>query len=158
MEKYHHPLEDSCPHLYNPVTGLITPDDVKVADCMVIGKKMQSNYIGSLPYGFYNPISSPIKTMCALKKKAKGNVRPVIYLENIFLWLLMIGQKLQMELGHLFAYELCAVPSSLIDEHGCMLQVKLSNVRASSLCKSNKSGLVTSRCALDSNSSRNCER
>ena len=57
------------------------------------------------------------------------NVRPVIDLENIFLRLLMIGQKRQMELGPLFAYELCAVPSSLIDEHGC-------------LRKSNKSGLV----------------
>ena len=129
VEKYPHPLEDSRPHLYNPVTGLIAPDDVNVANSMVIGEKMQSKYIASLPDGFYNPISSPIKTMYALKKKTKGNVRPVIDLENIFLRLLMIGQKRQMELGPLFAYELCAVPSSLIDEHGC-------------LRKSNKSGLV----------------
>ena len=41
----------------------------------------------------------------------------------------MIGQWWQMELGPLFVYELCAVPSSLIDEHGC-------------LRKANKSGLV----------------
>ncbi len=41
----------------------------------------------------------------------------------------MIGQKRQMELGPLFAYELCAVPSSLINELGC-------------LRKSNKSRLV----------------
>ena len=78
---------------------------------------------------YYNPISSPIKTMYALKKKTKGNLRPIIDLENIFLRLLMIGQKQQMELGPLFAYELCAVPSSLIDGHGC-------------LRKSNKSDLV----------------
>ncbi len=90
---------------------------------------MQSNYIANLPDGFYNPINSPIKTMYALKRKTKGNVRPVIDLENIFLRLLMIGQKRQMELGPLFAYELCAVPSSLINELGC-------------LRKSNKSGLV----------------
>ena len=128
VEKYPHPLEDSRPHLYNPVTGLIAPDDVNVANSMVIGEKMQSKYIASLPDGFYNPISSPIKTMYALKKKTKGNVRPVIDLENIFLRLLMIGQKRQMELGPLFAYELCAVPSSLIDEHGCLRKSKKSGL------------------------------
>ena len=32
----------------------------------------------------------------------------------------MIGQQREIELEHLFAYELCAVPSSLIDEHGCL--------------------------------------
>ena len=70
VEKYPHPLEDSRPHL---VTGLIAPDGVNVANSMVIGEKMQSKYIASLPDGFYNPISSPIKTMYALKKKTKGN-------------------------------------------------------------------------------------
>ena len=34
-----------------------------------------------------------------------------------------------MELEPLFSYELCSVPSSLIDEHSC-------------LCKGNKSGLI----------------
>ena len=68
---------------------LIAPEDVNVAESMVIGK-MQSKYIGSVPDGFYNPINSPIKTMCALKKKAKVNVRPVIDLENIFLLLLTL--------------------------------------------------------------------
>ena len=68
--------------------------------------------------------------MSVLKKKVKGNkARPVIDLENIFLRLLMIGQQRQMELEPLFAYELSSVPSSLIDEHGC-------------LRKGNKSGLV----------------
>ena len=91
---------------------------------------MEKEYIASLPNGFYNPISSPIKTMSLLKKQMKGkSVRPVIDLESIFLRLLMIGQQREIELEHLFAYELCAVPSSLIDEHGC-------------LCKGNKSDLV----------------
>ena len=34
-----------------------------------------------------------------------------------------------MKLEPLFAYELCAVPASIIDEHGC-------------LCKGSKSGLI----------------
>ena len=41
----------------------------------------------------------------------------------------MIGQQRQIDLGHLFTYELCSVPSSLLDEHSC-------------LRKANKSGLV----------------
>ncbi|XP_014676492.1 PREDICTED: uncharacterized protein LOC106816405 [Priapulus caudatus] len=91
---------------------------------------MESKYIASLPDGFYDPISSPIKKMSVLTKQVKSNqARPVIDLENMFLRLLMIGQQRQMELGPLFAYELCAVPSSLIDEHGY-------------LRKGNKSGLV----------------
>ncbi len=126
-EKYPHPLEDHRPHLYNPVTGQIAPTDVNVTDSIVIGEKMEREYIASLPNGLYNPISSPIKTMSVLKQQIKGNnkVRSVIDLESIFLRMLMIGQQRQMELGPLFTYELCAVPSSL----GC-------------LRKGNKSGLV----------------
>ena len=64
------------------------------------------------------------------KKQNKGNDgRPTIDLEKKCLRLLMIGQWRQMELEPLFAYELCSVPPSLIDEQGC-------------LRKSNKSGLV----------------
>ena len=80
---------------------------------------MKRDYIASLPSGFYDPISSSIKTMSLLKKQVKGKKdSPAIDLENLFLRLLMIGQKRQTELGSLFAYELCSVPSSLIDEHG----------------------------------------
>ncbi len=92
---------------------------MNVADSIGIGETMESKHIASLPDGFYNPISSRIKTMSVLK----------IALENIFLRLLMIRQRRQMQLGSLFAYELCAVPSSLTDEHGC-------------LHKATKSGLV----------------
>jgi len=130
LEKYPHPLEVHRPHLYNPVTGQIAPAEVNVADSIAIGESMESKYISKLPGGFYDPISSPIKTMSILKKHAKSNkVKSVIDLENIFLRLLMIGQRRQMKLEPLFAYELCAVPSSLIDEYG-------------SLRKAAKSGLV----------------
>ena len=104
MEKYPHPLEDNRPHLYNPVSGQIAPADVNVADSIGIGAKMERESIASLPDGFYNPISSPIKMMSVLKKKVKGNkIRPIIDLENFFLRLLMIGQWRQMELEPLFS-------------------------------------------------------
>ena len=47
---------------------------------------MEREYIASLLIGFYNSITSPIKTMPVLKKKIKGKgVRPVIDIERIFL-------------------------------------------------------------------------
>ncbi|MCG7883058.1 MAG: hypothetical protein JAY96_15870 [Candidatus Thiodiazotropha endolucinida] len=130
VDKYPHPLEDNRPHLYNPVTGQIASADVNVADSIVIGERMERDFVSSLPDGFYNSISSPINTMCILKGQAKGSKsRPLIELETIFLRLLMIGQQRKIELGPLFAYELCAVPPALIDGQGC-------------LRKGNKSGLV----------------
>ena len=82
---------------------------------------MISNYIASLPDGFYASISNTIKTMETLKKPVKGNtVLPAIDLENIFIRLLLIGQRRHMELPSLFTYELCSVPPSLIVEHGCL--------------------------------------
>ena len=68
--------------------------------------------------------------MSALKSDVMGNkAKSVIYLQNIFLRLVMIGQRRKMEPDPLFDYALCSVPSSLIDEHDC-------------LRKWNKSGLV----------------
>ena len=100
-------------------SGKIALDDVNVVDSLGIRAKTEGEYITSLPDGFHNPISSPIRTMSILKKKVKRNkASPAIDLENIFFHLLMIGQKQQ--LGSLFAYKLCSVPSSLNDEHGCL--------------------------------------
>ena len=130
VDKYPHPLENNRPFLYYPVSGQIASTDVNVADSIIIGDRMKREYIASLPNGFFNPISSPIKTMSVLKKQAKSKeVRPVINLENIFLRRLSIGQQRQLKLELLFECELCAVPSTLIDEYGC-------------LCKGNKSDLV----------------
>lgn len=129
VQKCPHPLEDHCPHLFNPVSGEIAPDDVNVADLIVICDRMGRKYIAGLPGGFYEPISSPIKTMEVVKKKNVSNkTRPVIDLENIFLRLLMIGQQRQMELRPLFSHELCAVPPSLTDEHGCLYKGSKSGV------------------------------
>ena len=61
---------------------------------------MESRYRASLPEGFFNTISSPIKTMSTLKSNGKGN--NVIDLQNIFLRLVMIGQRRKMELEPLF--------------------------------------------------------
>ena len=108
-EIYPHPLEDHRPRLYNPVTGQVSPSVVNVTES---NRRRHAEIIHcQCPDGFYSPISSPIKTMAVIKKRVKSNkVSPVIDIVNIFLRLLMIGQRRQLTLEPLFAYELCAVP------------------------------------------------
>ncbi len=58
---------------YYPVTHQIAPTDVNIADLITIRDKMESKYVARLPNGFYDPISSPFKTMSSVKKQIKGN-------------------------------------------------------------------------------------
>ena len=105
-----HPLEDKRSHLYNPVTGQIAPEYVNVADSLLIGERVAECYSASLPGAFYAPISCPIKTMGDAMKSKRNPDKPAIDLENIFVRLMMIGQRRQLELGSLLDYELTAVP------------------------------------------------
>ena len=83
IEKYPHPLGDNRPYLYNPVSGQIASIEVNVTDSIAIRMKMESDYIASLPEGFYNTVSSPIKTMCVVKGKVRENKsKPVMDIEN----------------------------------------------------------------------------
>ena len=40
----------------------------------------------------------------------------------------MIGQQQQIKLEQLFTYELCSVPSSLLDEHSCLRKANKSSL------------------------------
>ena len=115
-----HPLEDKRSHLYNPVTGQIAPEYVNVADSLLIGQRVAECYNASLPGGFYAPISCPIKTMGDTMKSKRNPDKPSIDLKNIFVRLMMNGQRRQLELGPLWDYELSVLPASLIDEPGCL--------------------------------------
>ena len=60
-------------------------------------------------------------TVSMLKRQTKGiKSKPVIDLETIFLRLLLIGQQRKIELGPLFAYQLCLVSPALTDGRGCL--------------------------------------
>ena len=93
---------------------------MNVADSLLIGERMAECYSASLPGGFYAPISCPIKAMSDAMKSKRNRDKPAIDLEYVFLRLMMIGQRRQLELGPLFDYELSAVPAALIDEQGCL--------------------------------------
>ena len=55
-----------------------------------------------------------------LKRGMKVGYKTAFDLETIFLRLLMVGQKRQLQLAPIYQYELCNIPPSLIDEYGCL--------------------------------------
>ena len=115
-----HPLENQSPHLYNIANGAYPSDglEINVDESVAIGCRMASMFRTSLPTGFHATISSPIKTMEHMKKGVKVGEKTIFDLETIFLRLLTIGQQRQIDLAPIFMYELCPVPSSLLDEYG----------------------------------------
>ena len=78
------------------------------------------SFCNPLPSGFRVKISSHVKTMEQLKRGMKVGDKTTFDLETIFLRLLMVGQKRQLQLAPIFQYELCNIPYSLIDEYGCL--------------------------------------
>ena len=81
---------------------------------------MATAFQNSLPIGFHAKLSSPVNTMEHLKRGVKIGDKVVFDIESIFLRLLVVGQQRQRELLPIFGDELCAVPPSLMDEHGCL--------------------------------------
>ena len=55
-----------------------------------------------------------------LKQVIKVGDKTVLDLDAIFLRLLIVGQQRQLQLDTVFQHELCAVPSFLCDEYGCL--------------------------------------
>ena len=122
LSRMSHPLENRSPNLYNIANGgFASPEaGVNVADSLEIGERMTTEFRASLPIGVHSTISSPIKTMEHIKKGVKVGDTTIFDLDAIFLRLLTIGQRRQMELAPIFQYELCPVPPSLIDEYGTL--------------------------------------
>ncbi|XP_068225089.1 uncharacterized protein [Palaemon carinicauda] len=120
LAKHSHPLKAESAVQYNIVNGQVAPKEVNVEYALLLGQKMATAFRKALPSGFHAKLSSPIKTMEQLKHGIKVGNKTVFDMEAIFLRLLMVGQQRQLQLESIFQYELCAVPSSLIDEYGCL--------------------------------------
>ena len=120
LAKHSHPLIVESPKLYNIVNGQISPDEVNVVEAVSIGEKMATSFKNSLPNGFHTKISTPVKTMEKLKQGIKVGDKSVFDLAAIFFHMLMIGEQLKIEKKYIFQFELCVVPSSIIDEYGCL--------------------------------------
>lgn len=121
LTKMSHPLEYQSQYLYNIANGqFASPEiNVNVAESVDIGE-MSAQFQKSLPAGFHSPISTSIKTMEHIKKGVKVEDKTIFDLETIFLRLLTVGQQRQMTLAPIFQYDLSPIPSSLIDEFGCL--------------------------------------
>ena len=102
------------------MNGQVALKEVNVADALSIGEQTVSLFRNSLPSGFHAEISCPVKTMEQLKHGIIVGGNTAFDMEAIFLHLLMVKLQQEIELESAFHYDLCAVPSSLIDEYGCL--------------------------------------
>ena len=81
---------------------------------------MRDDLIAFYPGGFHHTISSKVKTMQSMKRKAIVNSKPVYELDAFFGRLRIVGQKRDISIADLFNYELAPVPPSLINDYGCL--------------------------------------
>ena len=65
-------------------------------------------------------ISSQMKMMEYLKRGMKVGDKTGFDLDIIFLRLIMVGQKRQLQLASIFQCEFCTNPPSLMNEYGCL--------------------------------------
>ena len=114
LEKHSHHLNVKSTHLYNIVNGQVAPTKVNVQDALHIGSTQSEKFTALLPGAFHSKIERKGKTMQEMKKVVIVNV------ETLYARLLVVGQQRGMEVTDIFQYELSPVPSSLIDEFGCL--------------------------------------
>ena len=123
LAKHSHPLTVQSEVLYNIVNVRV---DINVDDAVDIGQNMAGSFLNTLPNGFHSKISNQVKTMKQLKRGIKVGGKTVFDLEAILIRLLVVGSHRQLQLTTIFQYELCAVPSSLIDEYDCLRMANIS--------------------------------
>ena len=70
--------------------------------------------------GFHAPVKRKAKTMESIKCGVTIGDNTLYDMASLFCRLITVGQHQQVELQTLFEYELCAVPTSIIDENGCL--------------------------------------
>ena len=93
LRKHQHQLTHQSDSLYNIVNGqVVSETKVTVQDAVEIGQDTRTSFATSLPGGFHHPIKKTVETVQVLKR----GVKTVYDLETVF------------------------VPSSLIDQYGCI--------------------------------------
>ena len=128
FKKHINPLVDPSLELINIVNRKVADDSINIADTVNIGEEMTRNFVNSLPEGLHKSISGKIKTMETMKSGIKIGDTMIYDMEALFSRLLIFGQNRNTSLVSVFEYELCAVPSSTIDEFGFIRKGNKANI------------------------------
>lgn len=128
FQKHAHPLTDTSTDLMNIVNRQVANEQINVADSVLIGEHMMGEFVKSLPDGFHNSIPGKIKTMEAMKKGVQVGEKMTYDMEALFSRLLIVGQTRNISLSSVFEYELCGVPSSILDEFGLLRKGNKANL------------------------------
>ena len=120
LQKHSHPLNVKSTDLYNIVNGQVVPTNVNVQDALHIGSTQSEKFADLLPGAFHSKIERKVKTMQEMQQVAIVNGKAIFDIETLFARLLVVGQQRGVEVTDIFQYELSHVPTSLIDEFGCL--------------------------------------
>ena len=118
FKKHINPFVDLSLELINIVNRKVDDDSINVADTVNIGEEITRNFVNSLPECFHKAISGEIKTMDTMKRGIKVGGAMIYDMEALFNRLVIVGQNRNTSLVSVFEYEICAVPSSILDEFG----------------------------------------
>ena len=94
----------------------VADDSINFADTVNIGEEMTRIFINSSPEGFHKSIAGEIKTREKMRRRIKVGDAMIYDMEALLNRLLIVGQNRNTSLVSVFGYEVCAVPSSIIDE------------------------------------------
>ena len=91
--------------------------EVNVQDAVEIGQDVKTSFASSLPECFHHPIQKTLTTNKVLERGENVKGKTVYNMEAVFV---IVGRNRNVDCADVFQHELCSVPSSLIDEYGCI--------------------------------------
>lgn len=113
VKKHTHTLKVPTSELINVENGRIASEKVNVHMAVEIGDRTADHFHGNLPDGLYELI------VPFFKGTKVGNQR-VYEMKNLYASMLVLSQKMELDLKDVFSFELALVPFALFDEYGDM--------------------------------------
>jgi hypothetical protein len=103
LQKHTHSLKTKSDKILNIVNGRLANTKVNAHKAIEIGQSMAQTFKSQLPGGFYEPIKKEVVTMEVLSKGVKIGDKIVYDMERLYARMLVVSQKRQLDLEHVFS-------------------------------------------------------
>ena len=120
--------KDHPENIINIATGQIAPGNVNAHYAVTIGQELMKKYELAWPEGFHNSLEKQIVTMTAIKKCTKFGSSSSFDTSLIFFRVMCLMNSRNIDVVHLFSYELAPIPTSMFTDNGDMRISKTKSV------------------------------
>ena len=120
--------KDHPENIINIATGQIAPGNVNAHYAVTIGQEQMKKYELAWPEGFHNSLEKQIVTMTAIKKCTKFGSSSSFDTSLIFFRVMCLMNSRNIDVEHLFSYELAPIPTSMFTDNGDMRISKTKSV------------------------------